>query len=106
MSFLTNIDSELLFIIAAAYLLVSISVARLGMGKVGGVTITFVLSLIFTPLTGLVYSLSSPVKNLIHTTHYHCPKCGLDHTENHEFCPSCLKEGKKSRLRKIQMKTF
>jgi hypothetical protein len=71
--------------------------------KVGRLRI-FLVSLLLTPLTGLlVYRLSDPVY-VLQLTRYHCPRCGIDFTESISDCPYCRRDGKYSRLHPMVMR--
>jgi hypothetical protein len=71
--------------------------------KVGRLRIFFV-SLILTPLTGLlVYRLSEPIY-VLRITRYHCPRCGIDFTESISDCPYCKSDGTSSRLHPMVMR--
>lgn len=38
------------------------------------------------------------------TTHFFCEKCGLEFTENENYCPFCLKDGIRTKLTPRKMK--
>ncbi len=101
-----NTSSEFLMIIIVAYVMVAISVSRLGVAKACGGTKALFFSLFFTPVTGFIYTMTSPLKNVLKIIHYRCNECGLEYTDYHKYCPSCEKDGKKIKLYRIMMKTF
>lgn len=103
---LIELNPDLFILAVSAYLLIAISVARFGSTKsCGGIKALF-FSIVLTPVTGIFYVLQSPRKNIIKIVHYRCSRCGLEYTTYHEHCPACEKEGEKTRLRKICMKTY
>ena len=64
------------------------------------------LSLFLTPLAGLAALLLSEKGHLVKITRYVCDRCGLEHTENHEYCPFCEKDGHHVPLRKVRYKSL
>jgi len=102
----SNVSSEFIFIAIVAYLLVVISVGRLGTAKACGGAKALMFSLFFTPVTGFIYTMTSPLKNVLKIVHYRCKECGLEYTDHHKYCPSCEKDGKKIKLRRIIMHTY
>jgi len=100
------LNSEFIFITGIIYLFIVISVAKLGSARSCGGKKSFIISLFFTPVIGLIYTLSSSQKDTLKIIHYRCPTCGLEYTTRHSYCPSCEKEGKSSHLEKISMKSF
>jgi energy-coupling factor transporter transmembrane protein EcfT len=100
------LNSEFIFIAGIIYIFIVISLAKLGSGRVCGGLKAFIISLLLTPLVGLIYVIRSPQKNTLKIIHYRCPSCGLDYTSKYRYCPSCQKEGKSIHLEKISMKTY
>lgn len=99
----TPISLEVGIFILAIYLLLSILVARIGSSRKCGPEKALFYSILFTPLFGFFYVFTSRHKNLIKIVHYSCPKCGLEYTDGHEYCPLCSREGRQTRLHKISM---
>lgn len=99
-------NNEFIFITIIIYLLTIISVIKLGSERMCGGLKAFIVSLLFTPLIGLIYVLRSSDRNTLRIVHYRCCTCGLEYTTKHHYCPSCAKDGKSSHLEKISMKTY
>jgi hypothetical protein len=106
MNFFSQVDFDYLLILSTAYLFVSATVARFGSMREAGGKKTLLISLFLTPVSGLLYVLSSQPKDTLKITHYRCPECALEYTDGHHHCPSCKKEGKKVRLIKFSMRTY
>ena len=100
------LNSEFIFIAGIIYTFFVISLAKLGSGRVCGGLKALIISLLLTPLIGLIYVIRSPQKNTLKIIHYRCPACNLDYTSKHRYCPSCQKEGKSIHLEKISMKSY
>jgi len=83
-----------------------ISLAKLGSRKSCGGLKAFVVSLVFTPVVGLVYVLNHSQKDMLKIVHYRCSSCGLEYTSKYRYCPSCEKDGKSNHLEKISMKSY
>ena len=68
--------------------------------------IKLIVFLIFTPVLG--YLILKKVKRYsedqLIITHYFCRKCGLESTDDEEFCPSCMNEGELTKLIACKMK--
>jgi hypothetical protein len=103
---LGNSSSDLILIYTASYIVLAATAAKLGSGKASGSAKVFFCSIFLTPVIGFAYALSSPKKNILKIVHYKCPRCGLEHTNKHEYCPTCSKEGKQKRLIKICMQAY
>jgi len=106
MDFFNSIDTDYIIILGLTYLFVAATVAKLGSAREVGGRKTLLYSLLFTPVYGLYYVYHSPAKDTLKIVHYRCPKCGLEHTEGHRYCPNCKKEGEKIRLKKFYMRTY
>lgn len=76
------------------YLLLATGVAFLGKTRTLGFFFSLVISLLFTPIIGLIIVISSPKLILYHVVEHECPECGFSYDKPHDSCPSCLKEGK------------
>lgn len=101
-----KLDAESVFMLSAGYLVLAASVAKFGSTRNCGTFKPLVLSIFLTPVIGSVYTLTSHKKNVLKIVHYRCSRCGLEHTTSHNFCPTCRKEGKERKLRKICMHTY
>lgn len=101
-----NITIEFLAIIIVAYLVLLLSITKLGTYKSCGGMRAFIVGLLLTPVIGIVYVILSPEKSTLKIVHYRCNSCGLEYTTQHKHCPSCLKEGEKHRLERISMRTY
>ncbi len=99
-------DIDLIIIISIIYIFISATIAKIGSGKECGGKKALVVSLLFTPIIGLYYTLSSSQKDTLKIVHYRCSKCGLEYTTRHKYCPSCLKDGEKKKLERISMRTY
>jgi hypothetical protein len=100
------LDIETYIIAGVIYIFLVMTIAKLGSYKSCGGLKAFFVSFLLTPIIGVAYVSFSPIKNVLKIVHYRCGNCGLDYTTSHNYCPSCEKEGKKHRLKKISMKTF
>jgi len=101
-----NVSSDFFILAIVTYFLVVISIGVLGTSKVCGGAKALIFSLFFTPVTGFIYTMKSPLKNVLKIIHYRCKECGLEYTDHHKYCPSCEKEGKKILLYRIIMHTY
>jgi hypothetical protein len=100
------LNNEIIFLAGIIYLFIAISIAKLGSARTCGGIKAFIISLILTPVLGLIYVLSSSQKNTLKIIHYRCTSCGLEYTSNHRYCPSCEKDGKSKHLEKISMTSY
>ena len=101
-----NFSTEVLIISGIIYLFLAISLAKLGTYKSCGGWRAFIVGFILTPIVGIIYVSICPVKSVLKTVHFRCPNCGLEYTTEHKYCPSCLKDGEKYKLKRISMKTY
>ncbi|MCB2219873.1 MAG: hypothetical protein KQI35_05700 [Bacteroidetes bacterium] len=106
MYYYQDFDFEMIIIAIVIYLFLVISIAKLGTYKKCGGIKALVVSLLFTPVAGIIYVAISPVKSVLKIVHYRCHHCGLEFTNHHKYCPTCLKEGEKHRLERISMRTY
>ena len=106
MDFIESIDTDILVISIAIYILISFSVAVIGSYKQFGGRKALFFSMAFTPITGIICVMASPEKNTLKIVHYRCTRCGLEFTDNHRHCPSCKREGKKSHLERYSMRSY
>lgn len=106
MDFLEFPNSDLVIVAGLIYLFMAFTIAKIGSDRACGGKKTLLVSLLFTPITGLFYSLSFKPKNTLKIVHYRCSSCNLEYTTQHRYCPSCLKEGRKKKLERISMRTY
>jgi ribosomal protein L37E len=99
-------DIETIIISVVIYIFLVITITKLGTYKSCGGKKAFFVSLVLTPIVGIIYTSVSPIKNVLKITHYRCRHCGLEYTTSHKYCPSCLKDGKKYHLQKFSMRTY
>jgi DNA-directed RNA polymerase subunit RPC12/RpoP len=85
------------------YILLALGVAFIGRYRKTGFTLPFIVSLLLTPIVGLLVVAHSNKKITYHEFQYHCPRCGYNFTEELEFCPYCSKAGREVRLVKEQI---
>jgi hypothetical protein len=100
------LNNELVFFVGIVYLFLVITMAKIGSGRACGGLKSFFVSLIFTPVIGLIYVLNHTQKDMLKIIHYRCPSCGLEYTTRHRYCPACEKEGKSNHLERISMKSY
>ena len=79
--------------------------SRIGKRREIGPRRLFWISLFLTPLLGFAFFISSQQKKMIMYTEerYKCEECGYVFSEEHDCCPFCAKEGKKSELKQVNM---
>lgn len=98
-------NSEIIIAGGVVYAFLVATVAKLGSYKKCGGMNAFLVSFFLTPLTGIIYVASSPVKSVIRIVHFRCNHCGLDFTAYEKYCPNCQKDRKTHRLHKVVMRT-
>jgi hypothetical protein len=101
-----SFNNEFFFIAGIIYLFLVITVAKIGSGRACGGLKSFLVSLLFTPIVGLIYVLNHLKKDMLKITHYRCPACRLEYTSKYRYCPACEKDGKSNPLEKISMKSY
>jgi len=101
-----HVSMELIVSFTVAYVFIALVIAGIGAQRTCGYFRTFLFSILLTPVTGLVYVLSSSHRSVLKTVHYRCSHCGLEYTTEDRYCHICAKEGHKYKLRKISMKTY
>ena len=101
-----NITIDFIIIVSVAYLVLLLTVAKVGTYKTCGGMRAFLISLFLTPVIGIIFVFLSPGKSTLKIVHYRCNNCGLEYTTKHKHCPSCIKEGEKYRLERISMRTY
>ena len=102
--FIEQIEVALLAL--TAYLFMALLLAGAGSRRACGTRKAFLISLLLTPVTGLILVLRSPKRSVLKTVHYRCNHCGLEYTSSHRYCHICAKDGHKYRLHRISMKTY
>lgn len=82
-----------LIIFGVVYILLVLALTYAGSKrKIGGEAIFFI-SLLFTPLIGVVFLFISPNTNREHKPKYYiCHHCGFAISEKKQFCPVCDKD--------------
>lgn len=83
-----------MILIIVAYFIVCLAVAFLGKDRTIGFVSSFIISLLLTPIAGLLVVVNSSRLILYHIVQHDCPECGYSFDSKHDFCPLCLKEGK------------
>jgi len=76
------------------YFILSIGVAYLGKTRTVGFATALIISILLTPITGLIVVINSSKLILYHIVQHECPECGYSFDSKHESCPLCVKEGK------------
>jgi len=84
-----------------AYIALAVLIAFIGKERTLGFFFSFLLSILLTPIGGIITVMSSPKLILYHVVEHECPECGYSFTKPHESCPSCLKQGKYVSLQSI-----
>ncbi len=87
-----------LIIIAIVYVLAVIVITRQSMYYEISQFKVFLISVFLTPLIGALFVFNSKRKIMYKVKQYKCPSCNFSFTEQHEYCPHCIKENKKVRL--------
>lgn len=77
------------------YILLSIVIGFFSLNKRIGFGTTLSISLLLTPVAGLVAVMKSDsfLRRSRYLTRYRCPECNMEFTEPHDCCPFC-KENK------------
>jgi len=101
-----NISIEVIIVVIVIYLFLCITIAKIGTYKTCGGVKALIISLVLTPIIGIIYVSIYPQKSTLKIVHYRCHGCGLDYTTSHKYCPACYKEGEKHRLERISMRTY
>jgi len=81
------------------YLVLSIIIAYLGRLRTVGFMQALIISILLTPIVGLIVVIHSSKLILYHIVQHECPECGYSFDSKHELCPLCVKEGKQISLR-------
>lgn len=83
-----------MIIAVIVYLVLSLTVAFFGKARTVGFIQALIISVLLTPITGLIVVLNSSKLILYHIVQHECPECGFSFDSNHDSCPLCIKEGK------------
>lgn len=78
----------------ASYLVLSIVIAFIGKDRTIGFINALVISVLLTPIAGLLVVINSQKLILYHIVQHNCPECGYSFSEPHKFCPMCQKDDK------------
>jgi hypothetical protein len=57
------------------------------------------ISLLFTPVIGFIVYYFSPSRMIVLEKRYICTQCKYEFTHYEEYCPHCLKSGKRVKLK-------
>ncbi len=91
----------MLILAIGAYLLVTFILTIVGLERDGAGLKLFLLSLILTPLFGIVYLLKERVRSE-RIDFYYCHECNYIYPFKMKHCPICLEKGKKVKLVKYE----
>jgi hypothetical protein len=83
----------MLYLLLLIYFILSTGVAYLGADRSIGFGKAFLFSILLTPIMGLTIVAHSSKKITYFEIQFHCPRCGYNFTEKHEFCPYCHEKG-------------
>ncbi|MDK2908891.1 MAG: hypothetical protein PWR20_458 [Bacteroidales bacterium] len=90
-----------LLIFITIYILATLALTYLSYKKGISWFLTFIISLIFTPVAGFIrYQSVKPIK-VYKEARYKCKRCNYYFTEPSKFCPYCEKEGHHIPLHKV-----
>jgi hypothetical protein len=86
------------------YVVLSIFVALFSIKKRIGFGTALTIGLFLTPLAGFFAVLKSDnyLKVSRHITRFHCPKCNMEFTEPHGYCPHCKEDALEINLVEIK----
>jgi hypothetical protein len=93
-------------IVLIIYIFVSVFLSIEGRRRnIGGLAIFFI-SIILTPVVGMIFLFTSPRKatGMHYVKQYRCKRCKFNFTEKHDYCPICEREGIKVELEPRWMK--
>jgi len=76
------------------YILLALAIAFIGKARTLGFLLSFGISLLLTPIAGIISVMTSPKLILYHVVEHDCPECGSNYDKPHEACPYCMKQGK------------
>lgn len=91
----------MLIAIIAVYLLITFVLTVLGIEKQTEGLRVFIISLLLTPLAGLIYVYSKKPKSS-NISYFHCHDCDYIYPVKMRNCPICLEKGVKVKLKKYQ----
>ncbi len=61
------------------------------------------LSILLTPVAGILYYQSKRPVKIFEENRYKCPRCKFYFTEQHPECPYCKKDGEEIKLRRVKV---
>lgn len=76
------------------YLFFVLVIAFFGKDRTIGFFNALLISLLLTPVAGLIVVVNSQKLILYHIVQHNCPECGYSYSEPHDCCPMCQKDGK------------
>ena len=91
----------MLIIVIGAYLLITFILTIIGLERNSEGLKVFILSLILTPLFGMVYLLKERRK-AGKISYYYCKECDYIYPLKMKHCPICMEKGKKVKLVKYE----
>ncbi|MBC8320461.1 MAG: hypothetical protein H8E34_07050 [Bacteroidetes bacterium] len=91
----------MLIILITIYILITFVLTVLGIEKQTEVLKIFFISLLLTPLAGLIY-LYGKKNNSTPISYYHCHECNYIYPIKMTDCPICMEKGIKVKLKKYQ----
>jgi len=88
-------------IIIIVYLLLVLLLYQMGQGKkIGGFKLALI-SLLCTPIIGMIVFYMSESRMVAIEQRYKCPVCKYEFTESHDVCPHCESLGKNHKLERV-----
>ncbi|MAZ93683.1 MAG: hypothetical protein CMF58_04635 [Lentimicrobiaceae bacterium] len=91
----------MLIFIIAAYLIFAFILTLLGIDRQSEWIKIFFISVLLTPVLGLVY-LYTKRNKVSHVKYYHCHNCDYIYPIKMRDCPICMEEGVKVKLKKYK----
>ncbi len=91
----------MLIIIIGIYLVITFIITILGIEHSSEGYKIFLISLIFTPLVGLIYVLKER-RRATKISYYYCDKCDYVYPVKMKYCPVCLEKSEKVKLVKYE----
>lgn len=76
------------------YIILALVIALLGRARTLGFFLSLAISILLTPIAGIISVMTSPKLILYHVVEHDCPECGSNYDKPHEVCPYCMKQGK------------
>lgn len=97
---------SMIFLIAISYFLLIAVVTYTASNRKIGKFRVFLISLLFTPIAGIIAFRNSDRAEILRYTRYRCPTCGVDFTEPMIDCPYCRRDGEITKLRPRMMQSI